>query len=82
MWVMVSMAVLGIFLLCGQPDPIYRAGLSMIRKQSPLPTVIYPDILAQLRSLGYDVKLVKVLFLTDLNSIKMSIESSDRNVRT
>ena len=43
-----------------------------------MPTVIYPDILAELISLGYDLKLGKVLFLTALNSIKMSMISSVR----
>ena len=41
-----------------------------------LPALIFPDILEELRDAGYNVKSGKVLFLTSLNSIKMSMVSS------
>ena len=41
-----------------------------------LPAIIFPDVLEELRKLGYNVRSGKVLFLTSLNSIKMSMVSS------
>ena len=44
-----------------------------------LPVVMYPLVLDQLRKLGYQVSSGKVLFVTALNSIKLSMVSNLRN---
>ena len=38
--------------------------------------LVFPDVLEELRKVGYNVRSGKVLFLTSLNSIKMSMVSS------
>ena len=41
-----------------------------------LPAVIYPKVLDELNILGYDISSGKVLFVTALNSIKLSMVAS------
>ena len=59
------------FLLCFEAFPP-----SETNSGKTLPALIYPDILDELVSAGHNVKSGKVLFVTCLNSIQMSMVST------